>query len=126
MSDTIKELAEKWVVVYTASGNFIGSVTEESDNKVVLEPGFGWINETVHMGDGRVGIVRQAMPLQSSIASSKIEISYIGIQRLKDWNEQDQMEILNVVNKTMDGMRTSSAAKAGIVLPQANTPKIKL
>jgi len=123
---TIKEIAEKWVIVYTASGNFIGAVTEESDNKVTLEPGFTWINETVHMGDGRVGIVRQAIPLQSRLSSAKIEIQYVGIQRIKEWPEDDQMEILNVVNKTMDGMKTSSAKSAGIIIPQAQIPKIKL
>jgi hypothetical protein len=123
---TIKEEAEKWAVVYTAAGNFIGAITDESENKITLEPAFNWINETVHMGDGRIGIVRQAMPLQSSLSSSKIEVQHVGIQRIKDWPEKDQMEILNVVNKTMGGMLETSAAKSGLVLPTAQTPKIKL
>jgi len=117
---------DKWVIVYTACGNFVGHVKEENGNKVTLSPAFSWINESVMVGPGQMGIMRQVMPMQASIEASTLEIEYVGIQRIKDWPGRDQQEMMNSLDKTMDSMRASSAQKAGLVLPNMDTSNLKL
>lgn len=117
---------DKWVIVYTACGNFAGHVKEEEGKKVTLAPAFGWINESVMVGPGQMGLVRQVMPMQATVQSSKLEIEYVGIQRIKDWPEPEQQEFMNSINKTIDGMQVSSAQKSGLVLPNMDTSSLKL
>lgn len=117
---------DKWVIVYTACGNFAGHIKEENENKVTLAPAFGWINESVMVGPGQMGIMRQVMPMQASVESSTLEIEYIGIQRIKDWPKHEQQEFINSIDKTIDSMQASSAKKSGLVLPNIDTSNLKL
>ena len=108
---------EDWRILYTPCGNFIGRVTKDDGKKATLEPAFSWINESVQM-QGGMGIIRQAVPIQATMDSSKLEIEYVGQQVLKDWEEHVRKETMNQISQVIDGMIEMGASKAGIELPK--------
>lgn len=110
---------EKWKIYYTVCGNFIGKPTDDDGDKVVLEPAFSWINETVQLQNGQTGIMRQVIPIQYSLAASKLEIKYVGVQDLSEWPEYSSKEVMNMVNKALDMIEAAEASqRSNIVSPK--------
>ena len=121
---------ENWRVIYTASNShFVGEVTSEKDNVVVMEPAFNWINESVMAGNGQMMLMRQATPLAPTVEASKLEIQYIGQQHVKDWDQTSQDEFFGQIDMLIKGMEQAQARKlegpSKIVTPHANVdPRI--
>lgn len=112
-----------WIIVYTAAGKFVGrQVHHDSNNDDInLEPAFTWINEQVMVGPGQMGMMRQVVPLQSTLDASNLNIKkYIAIQHLDSWNKESKNKILDQIKNVIDGMKKESAKNVGITLPSSN------
>lgn len=122
-----EKFEDNWVIVYTASnshfaGKAVPTLSDKEDLTITLSPGFNWINESVMSGPGQMMLMRQPTPLGPTLESSVVQVQYIGIQYVDNWDKETKedffVQIKNIMKGMEDQKQKRALDRAGIVMAQ--------